>query len=333
MTAAINPEDLGTLEMTSHVRDVMDILPAGPNIKRLMDFLETRLEQIKTRDPAARLIVLGVMKEFIKKFKGKAKPNKDSSFYLEIPTEVYVSPREYTTIAAYAVKSLDKLLRKLHVDETEVDQMIRDNLFESFKMTLQTVLLKHGANDPNFFNTLRMWFLKSPEIGAITSELVSTRAEEVKSLKEILPRYVNNHKLHLYQDGDFVNYINSITAQQLGKDFAEFVDNEWADVGKTINMIVATRNPLKRMRIEQEAIEEAEELVSDFEYLVREIVHALVLFNKLPGGIDALFASATDAISQRLFVVTGSAHESSDEAANKFLDIQTRLEDYIQGLK
>lgn len=184
IVAAINPVDHGggVIELTSHMRDVMDIINADPDWKTFMDWLEEKNSGISNLfiEDAVRNIIT----EFASNFSESGKP----SFILNLGAHepMYVSPREFTQIYGEACIDLDETYEDLKLeysfthrpkqeDFKECDLALREVMSEYILGMLSALSYKHQVEFPT--DTMHLWLTTDPK----TSILHNLKEEELKS--------------------------------------------------------------------------------------------------------------------------------------------------------
>jgi MoxR-like ATPase len=286
IVGAINPDDRGTNKLTSHLKDVIDVVPVGISWNKWKTHLESRDFNDDLREPGSAETVKRVFYKFVDKFKTKNKehPDADPHFFLDVGSSVlYISPREYTDLISHTIEWFDRHLHKKlkkidlskqedkkKLEELELD--LRELLYQSFESTLGTVLHKHGTEAPQFMEQLRDWFLHSDDINI--GDLFKKHAN-VASLEESIGKVYQNPHLHLYDDVDFVNYLNAIDPHKFGEDLLSFlIDKVMADIRRDRSVYLKNDYPKKELDADDVA-QIAEGTVSRLEHFIREIVHAL----------------------------------------------------------
>lgn len=186
IVAAINPVDHGggVTELTSHMRDVLDIINADPDWKTFMDWLEDKSAGISNYfiEDAVR----NVITEFATKFSESGNGNPSFHLNLGAPETMYVSPREFTQIYGESCIDLDETYEDLKIeynfthrpkkeDFNECDLVLREVMSEYILGILRALAYKHQVEFST--DTLHLWLTTDPK----TSILHNLKEEELKS--------------------------------------------------------------------------------------------------------------------------------------------------------
>jgi hypothetical protein len=275
----------------------MDVIPAGGNFEVMRQHLDKDVFPRMDVRPETRAIIKTIFYQWVDKFRATASRNgQDPSFYLmldpekKVGTPIYISMREYTTLVTVAMTKLDQTLDRIgRLDPKTIEGKVADSIYQAFALTLHGVILKHhGVTDKNFFIQLRAWFHGSKTVKDAIQDLTSTKSERLVGLKELLPPLLKDHSQHLYQDPDFVNYLNTVDRNRLTRDFAEFLMQEFSNVQGLTGAICHERNPSKKLSLEKKEIEMLKGEVTDVEYIFREVFNALRYFNKVADTFEGL---------------------------------------------
>jgi MoxR-like ATPase len=280
LVAAINPTGKGVIELTKHVRDVFDVIPVGLSWTKFSKHLETlELGVPKEVEDISR----SVMKAFVEHFrvKGDVRGNIDPHFYLNVgPTPLYVSGREYTdllvSIAQGAKRAYGREIEKMGEQDHDVaksELVVRGAIADKAQHTLEHIIKnKHSVDAPEFFSDLREWFLYSPE--ANIGNVFKTSVVSIKSLKERLSKAFENKDADLFDDEEFVNYLENVDHVVFVEELKEFLISEVVkDASETFKKF-AKQKTLKGAKTATTAVE-----VSKIEFMIRELIHALKVHN------------------------------------------------------
>lgn len=282
IVAAINPTSNGTNELTKHLRDVLDIIPAGLSWNKFKNHLKQLKLTEKVKNPKVVDIVDQVLTTFVDKFRAKnASGEGDPHFFFPIgSTTVYISPRELNDLVVNAAKSLDRAFTKVMRQEDRDDFMefaeneLRKNLYTSFEHTLSYILkVKHAVDSPEFMSTLKEWFMNSDDIDVV-GKMFTKQVKSVKPINVILDSVFDDHEKNLYDNIEFINYINAVEPQRFKEDLEEYLREKIEkDVKNQYAILRDKKLPRKVMQDEEVKVADGE--VSKLEFVTREIVHAL----------------------------------------------------------
>ena len=170
--AAMNPHRQGTEKLTSHFKDIADIIPANANWPATKKYLEGK--KFTGVSEEVNHIAFGLLEKFISKFKTDdskyAGPTRE--FHLQLVQAldpVYVTPREYTTMYGRMSREiageLPELLKQPDIEPEEIRDEMDDIVTEAFKDSLNFVFTKKEVFDErdDFFEKLRTWIHSLPD--------------------------------------------------------------------------------------------------------------------------------------------------------------------------
>lgn len=296
VVAAINPTGKGTIELTKHVRDVFDVIPAGISWPKFIKHLETsvveKLEYIKPKEGIA--MAMNAMKAFAEHFRVRGADrigDNDPHFYINIgSTPVFISPREYTEMfkgiaqgAARAYrKEMDFLADPDH-DAGKSEERVRAAIGEQVRHTVEHVISnKNGLDLAGFYDDLQEWFLHTDKIDM--GNLFKKKVASVLKLSDLLTRSFENQDEHLFNEQEFVNYVLTVDAMEFQEQFIEFLSET------VIKDFDKAFHPFGKQKVldKKGKVSVVDKEVTQLEYVVREIIHALKLHdvsNKMMEGV------------------------------------------------
>ena len=301
--AAINPEDTGVTELTKHMRDVLDILPAGSSWNKVHHYLATNEKlvalQAKMKNPEVGPGLLKILDAFYDRFSAKKKLNGADGLHFNIgASDIYISPREFQDLFASTIRLMDKKVSrfKAEVKDTEeaTERMgeIREAVFDCFRHSLDFIITdKHQiTSSENFFDSLREWFVSSPEADQLN---LLNRKVKTNSFDSILRTVYDDESKHLFDDIEFSNYLEQGDPAQFKNDLLSFLRNE-ISTDKTM-LHVANR---KKKALDGDVVKIEKGMVSKFEHLVREILHAIKIHELSKEFLDPIKQVMADLIAE-----------------------------------
>jgi hypothetical protein len=308
------------------MKDVMDIIPAGVSWHKFMSHIENMksIEKAENSDT-----VMKVFKKFVDRFCVPSHDHKDidKQFFLNVgASPVYMSPREYTDMIKNAVEYYDTQYDKLTErylgigDLKTLEAKLRSALYKTFRHSLDyTIKVKHGVIAPEFEETLKVWF-EHEDIG-LSHAFVKT-VDSVLSLDKIIASAFEKQDGDLFEDIEFVNYINSVDPQVFKEDLVNFlVDRIKEDLEDGLKSI--RHNTHKKKSVKDRVVEIEEEEVSRLEFLYREIVNAIKI-HKLS---NVMIEAAGDSIYEALKMIDSDLGDDLD--LEDFADISTFITDRL----
>lgn len=336
--SAINPYDNGANELTSHMRDVVDVIDAKADFEQTKKYLQN-MPFPSIKNAQAKDVVYDILIKFSEKFRVKHTTeeisNKQRPFYLDVGAgTLYISPREYSDMFSMAVlefdQNLTRALKRKNVADMDNDQIaeteikLRTGLFESFKNKLSNILTKHQVRVPEFLADLKDWFIHSRDF-EFGEGLYYTKAKTV-SIESILGDFFQNpsDSNHLADDVDFVGFIQNHDPHKFKEELAAFLVAQFEKDEDVAEKLINKKHKSKTVKNGQ--IEFEDEEVSKFEHLIREMVNAIEI-HKLSGEHREII---------RLAVREALLHIKNKHGANyidELLEFNGKIHHLIKGLK
>jgi MoxR-like ATPase len=340
--AAINPISNGTVKLTKHMKDVLDIIPAGVSWTGFKRHIQT-VETFKGKEHAE--VVFNVFEHFVDRFRVKHSPSNeiDPHFYLNVgSTPTYVSPRECTDLLLNTVNyfetiynRLEKKIEKMDVpDYALMEADLRKALYKQFSHTLDYVIkVKNGSIAPEFDETLKEWF-DHGEIG-IEGSFKKTVKSKV-SLENIIDSAFDDMDANLHEDMEFINYIETTEPQKFKEDLTEFLVNKIGeDLINGVEVITKKSHKKKSVDAKAEEIKLEEGEVSKLEFAVREIVHAIKihkLSNVMVEMVHMAVSSMMGQMADKADAKYGDTSDESSEITSVVAGFNSLVRKYIKSL-
>lgn len=292
VVAAINPTDQGTTELTKHMKDVLDIIPAGASWHQTVTYLRTNSEPAvkkSLKNPELAKAVLEIITAFYDQFKdarhvgkhGGESNEEQTEFHLNAgSSNVYVSPREFSDMYATVCHNMDPKVTRFKKaaheedDPNVIERMalkLKKAVFDAFKQKLSFIIEdKHGIKSPEFWNILEEWFMTAPEADKL--DLVSKKAKTMK-FEDIADQTFSDPNIVLADNAEFINYIKNVDPGSFKQDLFEFLVNRGAQ--NKAFMLDAAR--FVRSLEPDGTIKTSDEKTTHFEHFLRELVHAIMV--------------------------------------------------------
>lgn len=223
VVAAMNPHRQGTEKLTSHFRDIADVIPAEGNWPNTKRYLEGKKFTGVSAD--INHIALNFLEKFVNKFKTTESkfPSHTKEFHLQLfqaLDPVYVTPREYTTMYGRLCREiageLPELLKQPDIKPDEIRDEMDDIVLEAFKDSLNFIFTKKEVYNErdDFFDALGTWIRSLP-----TSIYGNLLLKQIKTnpLVSSLEGYFTGNKdiLKLPEDEQLVNSHNNMDNEQV----------------------------------------------------------------------------------------------------------------------
>ena len=297
IVSALNPADIGVNELTGHIKDVVDIIGSSPSWKLVKSYLTEKVSTKHLKHDLAKTASLHALLAFVEKFKMKSGDVDQRPFHLNAgASDIYISPREYTTLFSHSAELLDRKLKRLKdlskelsADERKkVEHDLREALYTAYEETLSSIFNKHGTSVPEFMHDLKHWFLSSSDIDI--GEDLFYKKVKTAGINSILNQYVKNPKLQLEKDADFVSYIEGTDIIRFKEDMLEFL-TEQLKSAEDITKHVGELTRQERKLNDKGEIEEMKNKVSTLEHLVVQILHAIKIHGLSNDRSEHLFGA------------------------------------------
>lgn len=328
VVAAINPNisDSEGAELTKHMRDVLDIVPAGASWHQTVTFLKTKAEpSLKKvlKNPEITKAVLEILIAFYSQFKDADNVGNHDGEHTEFhmncgSSNIYISPREFEDMYAGICHNLDpkvtRFKKKAHEEDDpdvieRMAQKLKQNVYEAAKQKLSFIVEdKHGVRSPEFWNTLEEWFMTAPEADKL--DLVSKKAKTL-SFDDIADMVFKDAHLVLAENNEFNNYIKNIDPGVFKQDLYEFLINRGAT--NSAFLLDATHF-MRTLAADGTVTHDKDTKISHFEHFLREIVHAIVahglskeFFAPLKSALQDFLGS--EELDNKLFASIGKVNQ------------------------
>lgn len=306
VVAAINPNisDSEGSELTKHMRDVLDIIPAGASWNQTVTFLKTKAEpQLKESldNPEITKPILEILTAFYDHFRDPknfgSHEGEATEFHMNVgASNVYISPREFEDMYALVCHNIDPKITRFkdkaqdEDDPAVIEKMaykLKKNVYDAFKQKLSFIVEdKHSVRSPDFWNTLEEWFMTAPEADKL--DLVSKKAKTL-SFDDIVDMIFKNPNMVLAENNEFNNYIKNVDPGVFKQDLYEFLSNRGA---KNKSFLLDATHFMRSLEPDGTITHDDKgEKISHFEHFLREIVHAIVIHGLSKEFLDPLKVS------------------------------------------
>lgn len=235
--AAMNPhgsEDV--TELTSHFRDVIDVIPAKASWKSTVQYLQNK--HIKSYDDTEisdriKESTLTIIQQVVDKFATRD-PRVEAQqrpFILSLPSagDIYVSPREYTDMYAQMAYSINDTLKQLPTTSTpdEAKAALDDVIVDALEENLNHPIAKAGYDGEEFINTLKLWVqsLTPDKYGTLLSKFATTT-----SVGDTMAKWIGKDDItKMPDDLDIINAHNSMDKAQLINEIHTAIEEKITD--------------------------------------------------------------------------------------------------------
>jgi MoxR-like ATPase len=296
--AAMNPYDKGTVELTGHLKDATDYLDTSPSWSSLVKYLESGVltsAKLARYNDQSRSIAMEIVRNFAETFaikKATSKIDADSRrFYIKMGDDnVYISPREYTTMLQDLVAGVDRVVKKAQgMDVDTYQQALFEAAWAKISHTLEWILDKHQVDSPQFLGSVKSWLRQF-------SAKFLIKSRDAASLDEMLDTVLSDPSKHLKDDVDFVNYVNNFELNRFAEDFENYLGKILKVEKRPADAMLVTTHPGKTL--EKGKVKISKDMVSKVEYLVNEFKHAAEVHNLSGDLTDRMEQSIIAALSE-----------------------------------
>jgi MoxR-like ATPase len=268
--AAINPYDKGTVELTGHLKDSIDVINTAPSWSGLQSYLTQRLQadDLARRHEQSKTVALDIVNAFADTFAQKkttAAVGADSrKFHIRVGDDsVYISPREYSTMCLDLVAGVDRVVgQAVGMDADEYQTAIYEAAWSKLESTLEWIFDKHQVDSPQFMATVKNWLRQYS-----AKFLIKTRTSA--QLEDMLDTVVSDTSQHLKDDVDFVNYVNNFDLNRFAEDFENYLGKLVKREKRAIDVLLA--NTHNKKVVENGKLSITKDMTSKLEYVINEL--------------------------------------------------------------
>lgn len=241
--AAMNPSDQGTIPMTSHFRDAIDLIDVQPNWKDTISFLKNRVApSLKRADNPPSDIALNTAFRIIEEFPSEFASSKRRSakeFYITIGKnqendnsrqEIFLSPRDYDNLFRELVAGINRVTDSLklqmqqgvEISPETINSKILSAAYSKFESTFNDIFYKERMGTPPRWEESIKEFLEKRVNISLQMQTTSV------SLSSLF-RGVVDGTSELKDDIDFDNYMQKYMPAPFQKEFDEYLYQMFKD--------------------------------------------------------------------------------------------------------
>jgi len=292
VTAAMNPGDRGTSELTGHLKDAIDLIDAQPSWKAFTSWLDSEIKSGSTLEPyddAAKTMAKKILMGFAETFgiklaiKKDDRPSKMSTdelpFHIKLQDadDIYISPREYFTMYADIVSGISRAMRSNRLSEDDLYKAV----IQKLEHTLKWIMKKHEVDSPQLLLAVASWLKQT-----IPQFMVKKRT--AVGLEGMLDATMEDNGKHLKDDPDFINYARSFDTNRFNEEMSKYF-NKIITREKSFYDSLLTKKHTKKS-IEKGTVKLLDDMVDDITYIVNEVkmaVEANDLSNEIVDGLES----------------------------------------------
>ena len=325
---AMNPTGGGTTPLTSHMKDVVDIIDARMSWEKSLKFMDD-MPFPKTYESAAVSASKTILALFVDKFK-----TQDSTiaadqhvFYIMIGgVPVYFSARRYTGLYSACVTAVNSIIKRAN-NSTDIKKAVREELYDRFESSLSNAMHNSTVKSAEFLYTLKQWFLYSDQLKDVDNALA--RKPSTYKFTSILDDYFYGSKKDMTEDQTVMNFILAASKEPVvfRGEFSQFVLSTFKTLDDVKGYLMIDNSPNMEMQASGEIVTNGK--TSKFVSFVKDLANAIRLYattnELLSDYIDVLYSealmSATDVIPPN----EGAVYDVVTEAI-------THCDNYVTGL-
>lgn len=340
IVAAINPDDINTTEFTHHVRDVLDIIHSTSSWDATVKFMKGK--KLPNILDESKKIGLGVIDTFANKFRTKSSsvPKEQQQFHLDLGSDVYFSPREYSDLYTTMVSRLNPIVKE--VQETnftkephraqELEKSLREGIFEALEDSLNFSFEKHQTESDEFINTLKTWVLTSKDIDI--GEDIFYKKTQTSELDTILGEYMEGKNVeNIVSNIELINYMNNTNIQKFVEHLSSMLHNKLKDEKSVTKYLLNKKNPRKELKNKQ--IVNGSGKASLLENLVLSLIYAIKVHQFTNEQISGAWKGLSKGISTALNNIKSGGdinEETQDKIDEAGLELRGDIHTAIAGM-
>lgn len=342
VVGAINPEGVGTAELTQHFRDVIDIIPARASWSATKKWLMAK--QFNGVDESVKQSAMSIMQTFIDRFqtKDKSKGAEQRPFYLDLVggMEMYVAPREYADMFATLVREIAAEARDLRRQDDVTMDDVRDSMddvvADSMEDSLNMIFYKQEVEKDEFMHKLKQWVHQLPDTvfeGILTRSAGSTN--ESDKMSAALKKYMDGEDLTSMPDSPvFTNSIANMNNAQFIEELRDTIMGAFKSVKSIREHIIEQNHPKIGLKGDDLTFDQntKNSLLSNF---VRAVMYSLHIHDFSHDRVAQVGRAMSQAISgvRKAMMSSGALPEDiADEASTAVINIRSELFDLISEL-
>jgi MoxR-like ATPase len=310
--AAMNPDDVGTLPMTDHFRDAVDMIDVMPTWSNFLLYLKNqvipRLKKLNNNSDTAIEMAMHLIEEFTGIFSPKNASRDINEFYANMggDQEIYISPRDYEDLLASIAQAIDSAINRIGsaagrgepMDQDKKDEEIARVAYGEFEGIIDHSLTRLGIDAPQFKQNVQTFIQDQ-----IKRLIVKKTA--VQTLGQMFEDAINDIT-SLTDDIDFMVYLDNYRPNVYARDLRQFLTGYF-----------------KSVSTDQEISDKQLELDKLFGQLAIAVVD-----NNYNRDIFDRTLTALEEINQQLFLQKDASGNDLFEVATvmKFYDFYMKLE-------
>jgi len=336
VVGAMNPEGGGTSELTSHFRDVIDVIPVGTSWEKTLGYF--RRKGFTGIDDEIKDAAITVIEFFVDKFKTKSDDfsRQEQPFHLDIGSDIYVSAREYTAMFDTLVRELhhgSKEILRSDMTEDEAQEEMSDIVSDALEDSLNFVLHKHGVTESEeFLATMKEWV--STITPKVFKTLISKQVKVEETWDTILNKYFSGKKdvKDMPNDALIVSRMNAVNAAQFVEEMSSALADDLKDPAVLVKSVIEQTHP--KIELAKDTLVHGSEQVSRLENFILAFLYTLHLHGYQNDRIALVSNVLYKSISKLLNKLKGDNEneEIQQEIAMAIVQLRGNIHDIVQEL-
>ena len=320
VTAAMNPGDKGTAELTGHLKDAVDLIDARPSWDSFLQFVDKASKtnpNLKAYSDGSKSIAKKVLVGFTDTFAIKKPTNNIGpdalAFHIKIQgeDEMYISPREYWTMYSDLVAGVSRATGKTATDQQSMEQNLYNAILSKLESTLKWIMKKHEIDSPHFLLAVANWLQSN-----VAQFMIKKRTSI--GLGSMLDDVMADSSRHLKDDPDFINYARNFDLNRFTEDMSKYINMLAANAENTYDILLKDEHSAKEVR--EGTVIILDNLVSKIETIVSEV--------RIAANVNNLSADITDGL-ERVIITSIETDFINDEVPD---DIMQKMVDKIHAI-
>jgi len=230
--AALNQHGTSIVNLTSHMRDVVDAIPVKPDWKATKGFLDNM--PVKDGDDAdIQETVISAVEQILDHFKDNSKALNEKQFYPTLATgiDLYISPREITNLVENAVSQMSMTIDMMQdeIEEASDESMakVKDELYNDLLMKVDAVfegVFNHAgamSSYPAVKDSLHAWIKHN----VVLSETLFHRQAAGAGFASVFGQYWDkpNNASRVMEDPAVGDYLSTVEPAILREELTNFL--------------------------------------------------------------------------------------------------------------
>lgn len=325
MVAAINPEGVGTSELTHHFRDVIDVIPAKASWRDTREWIMART--YKNVPDQTKRAVMNIIEEFVGKFQTTDQDVgvQQRAFHLDVGTDLYISPREYSDMFSTIGRELNHEITELQADPEIDSEDMRDPIDEAVSGalidSLRMIFYKHQVDGAEFFEQTKAWVSNLPD--SVFNGIVTKHADLKRGMSHSLTDYLEGKDItSMPDDMEVVNANNTMNNHQFIDQLKAALLGSITDDKSVHSHIIDQTEP--KVELDGEQLKAGTVKVSKIVNFMHALLYTLHIHGYQHDRLNSVGRSLSSAMSELRKSLIASG-QLSDEAIDKMTEVVTDL--------